>query len=69
MINFDLLEYSLDLPVKVESSLVHKVVQPLVIEQPLHFREHCLYRVELRAVRHVEYRRNAQIQIMLLHLF
>ena len=69
MLRLDLFERFSDLSVKVESSLVHKVVQPLVIEQSLDFREHSFNCIEFRTVPDIEHSRDLQLLVVRLHVF
>ena len=69
MLRLDLFERFSDLSIKIESSLVHKVVQPLVIEQSLDFREHCFNCIEFRTVADIEQSHDMQLLVVRLHIF
>ena len=62
-------ERLLDCALKVESNLVDKIIQSLVVEDSLHFREYCLNRIEFRTISHVPYRGDLQIIEVALHSY
>ena len=59
----DCSECKSDSVVGVEANLVHKAVEPPLVEDPLHFAEGCLDRIEFRAVAHVEHGSNVELLV------
>ena len=68
MFTLDLPERVLYFSLNMEHLLVHEAVQPLMAVQSLYLREHCLDRVELWAVSHVEHGSDVQLYIVLFYL-
>ena len=64
MLSCDSIERALDHSIEVEPLLIDKVVQALMIEQPLHFTEDSFYWVKLWAITHIEHRGDLQLSII-----
>ena len=62
MFNCNLLERRLNFFVWIESNLVHKVVQSLIIEQAFYFGEHCLDWIEFWTVSDIPDRFHVQLR-------
>ena len=69
MLWFNRFERSSDLSIKVESCLVHKVIQPLVVEQSLDFGENCFNGIEFWTVPYIKHSGDLQLLVVRLHVF
>ena len=65
----DVFERPVDSLVGVKANLVHEAVQSLRIENTLRLAEHCLDRVEFRAVGDVVDRCDVELLVLLSHIF